>query len=89
MGMMNNTTLKVKLNINSVIRAAYRDLAKKGEIPWAHINSNLVPDWDYEWDNPEEKKGLNIVFFVRERSKPEPEKPYQAGDWRDPELNND
>jgi hypothetical protein len=64
--------------------AAYVHLVSQKEIP--KPPEGYQYDYEFSTSDREDNSKYELTFTLEKKSEPEPEKPYEAGDWRDPEL---
>ena len=84
--MLNNTKIRVKIGFEELAAAAYKQLIREGNVPYVINNEEkFEPKYSIVWRDVEKREGLSIEFYVREIPVEE-EKPYEAGSWKDPEL---
>jgi hypothetical protein len=77
--------------LDEILQIAFKELARRNLVP--HTSANEKPNGyqaRYHIKNREGKLVTNIsevtVTFGLTAIEEKPEKPYQAGDWKDPEV---
>lgn len=91
--MLNNTNIKVTFPLEKIIQLGYKELCRRELAPYTHPNVPIDYSPIYALLNKENKmvtnvRELTVSFELIPNKKEEPkvEKPYEAGDWRDPEV---
>lgn len=86
--MLNNTKVRVTYPLEELLQIAYKQLAKQNLVPYTHPSYPINYDPRYHVKNGEGKIVNNVdevtVTFGLALKNAEPE--YQAGDWKDPEV---
>lgn len=77
---------KVTISGYELALAAYAGLVKNKEIP--NLPEGKVWDWKFSLPNPNDLKSIELSFTPKNKEvePKEEKKPYQAGDWKDPEV---
>jgi hypothetical protein len=91
MSMLNNTKVRVTYRLEEIIQIAFKELAVRNLVPHTAANQKPIEyQARHRVENGEGKLVTNIgectVTFGLTPIEKTSEKPYQAGDWKDPEV---